>query len=268
MSPTAFGRPSAPHSASPTEQFNALCCADAAAVIATASGIVKNFASRVFRRSGSASLPLVMPWDLKRLNGFFNDGTRTAFCSHASCLLIVAAALDGNLRRLLRPVRSPQLTVIGIGQVESSDRVVRQHSIFGDQHRSQPRGVVEKQAVMPDAEAEHDIKLAAGTLEQFGLAYRVADRLKITGTDFLLVLDAEFFLWDAAVLACDRSDLEPVTLEDAAQDLGVIDKTNAGRDAYFLKTHSLGKLTNLLDARPLAVARCLDHGRDLGNAPN
>ena len=48
----------------------------------------------------------------------------------------------------------------------------------------------------------------------------------------------------------------------------MIDKTNAGSDAYFLETHSLGKLTNLLDTRPLAVARCLDHGRDLGDTAN
>jgi hypothetical protein len=121
---------------------------------------------------------------------------------------------------------------------------------------------------MANAEAEHHVKLAAGTLEQFRLAYRVADRLIVTRPDLLLIPDAEFFLWNAAVLACDRSNLEPVTLENAAQDLGVIDKTNAGSDAYFLETHSLGKLTNLLDARPLAVARCLDHSGDLGNAPN
>ena len=48
----------------------------------------------------------------------------------------------------------------------------------------------------------------------------------------------------------------------------MIDKTDAGGDAYFLETHSLGKLTNLLDTGPLAVARCLDHGRDLGDAAN
>ena len=48
----------------------------------------------------------------------------------------------------------------------------------------------------------------------------------------------------------------------------MIDKTDAGGDAYFLETHSLGKLTNLLDTRPLAVARCLDHGRGLGDAAN
>ena len=48
----------------------------------------------------------------------------------------------------------------------------------------------------------------------------------------------------------------------------MIDKTDAGGDAYFLETHSLGKLTNLLDTRPLAVARCLDHGRNLGDAAN
>jgi hypothetical protein len=59
-----------------------------------------------------------------------------------------------------------------------------------------------------------------------------------------------------------------VTLEDTAQNLGVIDETDAGGDAYFLEAHSLGKLTNLLDTRPLAVARCLDHGRDLGDAAN
>ena len=48
----------------------------------------------------------------------------------------------------------------------------------------------------------------------------------------------------------------------------MIDKTDAGGDSYFLETNSLGKLTNLLDTRPLAVARCLDHGRDLGDAAN
>ena len=48
----------------------------------------------------------------------------------------------------------------------------------------------------------------------------------------------------------------------------MIDKTDAGGDAYFLEAHSLGKLTNLLDARPLAVALSLDHGRDLGDAAN
>ena len=46
----------------------------------------------------------------------------------------------------------------------------------------------------------------------------------------------------------------------------MIDKTDARGDAYFLETHSLGKLTNLLDTRPLAVARRLDHSRDLGDA--
>src|SRR5665811_1702506 len=94
-----------------------------------------------------------------------------------SRLFALATALDWDLRRLLRPIRSPQLTVIGVGQVEGADRVVRQHPIFGHQHRGQPLGVFEKQAVMADAEAEHDVKLAAGTLEQLGLPHRVADRL-------------------------------------------------------------------------------------------
>ena len=48
----------------------------------------------------------------------------------------------------------------------------------------------------------------------------------------------------------------------------MIDKTDAGGDAYSFEIHPLGKLTNLLDAGPLAVARCLDHSRDLGDAAN
>ena len=37
---------------------------------------------------------------------------------------------------------------------------MRQHPIFGHQHRGQTLGVFEKQAVMADAEAEYDVKLS------------------------------------------------------------------------------------------------------------
>jgi hypothetical protein len=56
-----------------------------------------------------------------------------------SRLAALATALDGKLRRLLRPKRSPPPTEKGVGQVESADRVVRKHPIFSVIARSAKR---------------------------------------------------------------------------------------------------------------------------------
>jgi hypothetical protein len=65
------------------------------------------------------------------------------------------------------------------------------------------------------------------------------------------------------VLASDGNNLKLVTLEDAAQDLGLIDETDAGCDSDFSKIHLLGKFADLLDTGPFAITSSLDQRRGL-----
>jgi len=48
-----------------------------------------------------------------------------------------------------------------------------EHAILGNQDRDQSLCIFEEQAVMADAQSEHDIKFAAVRIQQFGLGYRV-----------------------------------------------------------------------------------------------
>jgi len=68
-------------------------------------------------------------------------------------------------------------------------------------------------------------------IEQLGLARRVAQRFELSGADFLMVGDAQFLLGNVAGLARDRHDLKAVAFEYAAQHVGMIDETDAVRDA-------------------------------------
>ena len=102
--------------------------------------------------------------------------------------------------------------------MQRRDRVVAEHAILGDQDRGQSLGVLEEQAVVPDAQAEHDVEFATVRSEQLGLGDGVAQRLELARPDLFVIGDPEFLLRDAAVLACHRDDFEAVAFENAAQD--------------------------------------------------
>src|SRR5690348_18040877 len=91
--------------------------------------------------------------------------------------------------------------------------------------------MAEEQAVVTDAEAEHDVQLAPGPVEQLGLRDRVAHGLVLTRSDLLIVAQPQLLLGHSAVLARDRRHLESVRLEDAAERAGEIHHADAGRDA-------------------------------------
>ncbi len=126
--------------------------------------------------------------------------------------------------------------------------------------------MADEQAVVPDAQADDDIELAAGAIEQFRLRHRVAHRLEISRPDLLFLLQADVLFRHAAVLARHRSHLQAVTLQNGAEHPGEIDEADAHGDTHFAKTHFLRKLANLLHPSPFAVAFALDHGRSVGDA--
>jgi len=168
--------------------------------------------------------------------------------------LFGAAPGDRQLPQLSRLERPPHAAVISVGELERGDRIVAEDAILGDEDRGESLRVPEEQAVVADAQAEHDIEFAAVLVQELGLAHRVAQRFELPRPDLLAVGDAEILLGDAAGLACGGHHLEAVALEYAAQHVGVVDEADAIGDADPAVAHALGELHDLLDPRPLAVA--------------
>jgi hypothetical protein len=53
--------------------------------------------------------------------------------------------------------------------VEGADGIVGKPPILGDQRRDESVTPLRKKAVVSDTQSEHDVQLAAGPIEQFGL---------------------------------------------------------------------------------------------------
>jgi len=113
--------------------------------------------------------------------------------------------------------------------------------------------MTDEEAVVAHAQADDHVELAARAVEQLGLRDRVADRLEVARPYLLLVLEADFLLRHAAVLARDRRDFKAVALQDCAEDARQVDEADAGRDADLLEAHLARELADLLDPGPLAI---------------
>ena len=93
-------------------------------------------------------------------------------------------------------MRSPEPAVIGIYQLESSDRVMTEDPILGDKHGAEPLRMFEEQAVMAEAKADDDVELAAVPVQHFRLSDRVAHWLERARLDLFMIGKADLFLGD------------------------------------------------------------------------
>jgi len=57
-----------------------------------------------------------------------------------------------------------------VDRVEGRHRVVAGDSVLGRQHRSRTFDILQEQGVMADAEAEHDVEIGPGLVQDHGLA--------------------------------------------------------------------------------------------------
>jgi hypothetical protein len=86
---------------------------------------------------------------------------------------------------------------------------VAEHPVLGDQHRGEPFGVPEEQAVVPDAQPEHHVELRAVAVQELRLADGVAERLELPWPHLLVVGEIGILLRDAVGLQAAETTSKP-----------------------------------------------------------
>ena len=149
------------------------------------------------------------------------------------------------------------LFVVGGGGVEGGGGVVAGDAVFGDEGGYVGVGVAVEEAVVAYAEADDDIEVGVGLIQETGLEDGVAH----CGTYLLAFCrDAHGGLCTAFDLADYGIWLEAVGPKDAGKYTSLIDEAYAVGDAYLTGTYATGEFHDFLHTGPLTVAFIFDFG--------
>ena len=149
------------------------------------------------------------------------------------------------------------LFVVGGGGVEGGGGVVAGDAVFGDEGGYVGVGVAVEEAVVAYAEADDDIEVGVGLIQETGLEDGVAH----CGTYLLAFCrDAHGGLRTAFDLADYGIWFEAVGPKDAGKYTSLIDEAYAVGDAYLTGTYATGEFHDFLHTGPLTVAFIFDFG--------
>jgi tRNA U34 5-methylaminomethyl-2-thiouridine-forming methyltransferase MnmC len=128
-------------------------------------------------------------------------------------------------------------------------------AVFGDEGSDRRIGMFGKEHVVAYTEADDDVHVSPGLVQEPCLGNGIAGRLEGQWPHLVFLRNPEFELVDAPAFAAYRKRCETLGREDATEALCLIEQAYAGGDADLSVSHEFGKGDGIFYPRP-ACADC------------